>query len=287
MVLVHLKGKSEDNQILFETTAGIENEELIRQLVTAQNTRLRILRLAAACEELAQYGVMKPDNEHGYTEEQLEEALAKSKISEAGGDPSGDPTGRRTGEPPKAELADVINRTIAEAREAVSHKKVALKATTSQAELDELVERLRGAVMIAFPQGLPDFDPVQIILDNEEDLANSPAANEVYDPEDAKLWFVSKNLARGKLLSDFIGKNEKTKIVAKLTRGSANGPPAREAQSNSESQREMMAWMHRRAEQLKKLEEDEDESHNNAPWAANNSLKSSFNGIGNVSFRPS
>ncbi len=36
------------------------------------------------------------------------------------------------------------------------------------------------------------------------------------DEDTAQLWWAGKELARGKKLLDYIGKNEKTKIVAKL-----------------------------------------------------------------------
>ena len=39
---------------------------------------------------------------------------------------------------------------------------------------------------------------------------------EVMDEVSAQLWWAGKELARGKKLLDYIGKNEKTKIVAKL-----------------------------------------------------------------------
>ena len=39
---------------------------------------------------------------------------------------------------------------------------------------------------------------------------------EVIPVENAALWWASKELQRGKLLKDFVGKNEKTKIICKL-----------------------------------------------------------------------
>ena len=44
MVLIHLK-RADDNQFLFETTASISVDALIRDLVAVHNTRLQILRL--------------------------------------------------------------------------------------------------------------------------------------------------------------------------------------------------------------------------------------------------
>ena len=40
------------------------------------------------------------------------------------------------------------------------------------------------------------------------------------DEENTQLWWAGKELVRQKKLLDFIGKNEKTKIVAKLQKAS-------------------------------------------------------------------
>ena len=42
------------------------------------------------------------------------------------------------------------------------------------------------------------------------------ASKEVLDEATAQLWWAGKELTRDKSLGDFIGKNEKTKIIAKL-----------------------------------------------------------------------
>jgi len=42
------------------------------------------------------------------------------------------------------------------------------------------------------------------------------AALEVIELDSASLWWAGKEITRGKKLCDFVGKNEKTKIVCKL-----------------------------------------------------------------------
>lgn len=42
-----------------------------------------------------------------------------------------------------------------------------------------------------------------------------------YLDEETSLWWASKELLPGKLLSDYVGKNEKTKIIVKLTKKGA------------------------------------------------------------------
>ena len=70
------------------------------------------------------------------------------------------------------------------------------------------------------------------------------------DEATAQLWWAGKHLDRAKTLKDFIGRNEKTKIVAKLQK-QGQGAPAREPVFSSEEQKAMMAMAYKRQEQLK------------------------------------
>jgi hypothetical protein len=47
------------------------------------------------------------------------------------------------------------------------------------------------------------------------------------DPEGSVLWFAGKALAQDKPLSDYVGRNERTKAVVKLQK-KGQGAPARE-----------------------------------------------------------
>ena len=44
------------------------------------------------------------------------------------------------------------------------------------------------------------------------------------EPDNAALWFSGKEMLRGKQLKDFVGKNEKTKIIAKLQKVNLEPP---------------------------------------------------------------
>ncbi len=48
------------------------------------------------------------------------------------------------------------------------------------------------------------------------------------DPKDSSMWWAGKELLRDKLLNSYTGKNEKTKIVVKLTK-TGSGAPVRES----------------------------------------------------------
>ena len=64
--------------------------------------------------------------------------------------------------------------------------------------------------------GLPDFDPVYEILHDLEDISATQHAKDVFDPEAMSVWWAGKELANEKCLLDYVGRNEKTKIVVKI-----------------------------------------------------------------------
>ena len=43
----------------------------------------------------------------------------------------------------------------------------------------DVLDKLRGAVMIVYPMGLPAYDEVHAILENDEDLAGKQASKDV------------------------------------------------------------------------------------------------------------
>lgn len=70
------------------------------------------------------------------------------------------------------------------------------------------------------------------------------------DVQRASLWFCGKELKRGKKLEEFLGKNEKTKVIVKLQK-CGQGPPGREPAISAEEQKTLMMLAHRRQEELK------------------------------------
>jgi len=77
---------------------------------------------------------------------------------------------------------------------------------------------------------------------DDSDLVGTAEGADIHDADATVMWWASKMLDRSKLLSDFCGKNDKTKIVVQLTKKGA-GAPMRESQQNSKSEQEaMMAY---------------------------------------------
>ena len=70
---------------------------------------------------------------------------------------------------------------------------------------------------------------------------------------------------RGKKLKDYVGKNEKTKIVAKLQR-KGQGAPAREPVFSEEEQKRMMSYAYKKREEIK-VSVDNDYVEGGQRWA--------------------
>lgn len=138
--------------------------------------------------------------------------------------------------------------------------------------LKDALDQLRGAVMIVYPMGLPPYDPIRMEFEDKEDLSGTQAGLSVIKESEAQLWWAAKELRRSKKLSDYVGKNEKTKIIVKIQQR-GQGAPAREPVISSEEQKQLMLYYHRRQEELKRLEEDDDDSCLNSPWADSSALK--------------
>ncbi|VDP74312.1 unnamed protein product [Schistosoma mattheei] len=111
------------------------------------------------------------------------------------------------------------------------------------------------------------------------------ASQEVITADNASLWFSGKEMHREKILSDYVGRNDKTKIIAKLSKR-GTGAPAREPIVNEEQQRAMMAYYYKRQEEWKKLEADDDDCYLNSAWAEPNQLKRQFHGLTNIKWGP-
>lgn len=74
---------------------------------------------------------------------------------------------------------------------------------------------LRGAVTIVYPMQLPPHDTIRMEFTNTEDLTGTQASKEVIEPSKAQLWFAGRQILMGKLLKEYLGNNDKTKVGVK------------------------------------------------------------------------
>ncbi|XP_062510350.1 cilia- and flagella-associated protein 298-like [Corticium candelabrum] len=289
MVILHIK-KGDESQFLFKATVKTPLDELIPKLVRIYNGRLKLERICSEMESLAEHGICLPPNMQGLTDEQLDELHLvdewKSQCIPSGGPvEKKDPMQRRNGHAPNDKMADVIKRTTSEAKEAISKRQVTSNIFVTEETIQDAMDKLRGAMMIVYPMGLPPHEPIRHEFENCEDLSETQAGLEVLEEGTAQLWWAGKECLRGKKLEDFVGRNEKTKIIAKLQK-KGHGAPGREQVFSEEEQKKMMAYAYKRQEELKKLEQDEDDSHLNASWSDPTALKRTFAGVGDISWRP-
>ncbi|TMW58017.1 hypothetical protein Poli38472_013491 [Pythium oligandrum] len=279
MVVVHVK-RGDKNEFLYETKVLTSNDALIRELCAVNNTRLRLQALTDAVPLLAKHGVAKAPTEQGLDQYQEgHESNQRGEFYEA------DPLGLRTGEGVGPQLTQVLTQVAEDAKQYLNSKlQVDLKVAMSQQVLQEKLMNIRGAVMMAFPMGLPAYDPIKLLLDTdnvEEALAESSAVLEVTPEDTTELWWAGKQFFRDQNVCDLVGKNEKTKIVVKLQK-KGGGMPAREPAVSEDERKAMMAFYFKKQEELKQLAEDDAEDYMTSSWANPKALKNSLRGTNNI-----
>lgn len=285
MVILDVKRSEKKNEFLFETTVKAKVADLLKELCEVHNLRLKVLRLALTCKELAKHGPIRPEETRGISAD-------LSKVSDldvnAYGKPSNpDEHGFRTGCPPPPEVADVLHRTAEEAESTVSVALVQSKRTLDRQTCQTQIDNMRGAVMIAYPayHRLPVYDPARMELEDREELDGQSELQSVLDHTQTNLWWAGKELRTDKVLEEYVGRNEKTKIVAKLAPRSS-GAPVREPRIDENTHKAMLAHYYKKQEEQKKLGQDEDDSYLDAEWADPKALKSHLIGGGRpIAFR--
>ena len=170
MVFIHVK-KSDTEQILVECKTTETNDAVIDRLCDLWNTRLRLQRLCASALGLADYGPEKRENEKGLDTIQAEADEDAKKHGERVPDRvrneyyQEDPTGARTGNRCRPDLSEVIKKTVEDAKELISPKRVDRKETLLMEDMSEKIENIRGAIMICYPEGLPPYDVCRLELE--------------------------------------------------------------------------------------------------------------------------
>nr|XP_020454125.1 UPF0769 protein C21orf59 homolog [Monopterus albus] len=289
MVQLHVK-RGNESQFLFNTTVDAQLDTAIQQITAIYNGRLKVDRLCSEIPELADHGITLPPNMRGMTEEQIVDLKLRDEWEDKCV-PSGgtifrkDEIGRRNGHAPNDKMKDVLMKTVEEAKALISKKQVQANVCVTMEMVKEALDQLRGAVMIVYPMGLPPHDPINMEFEDREDLSGTQAYLQVIPEDECQLWWAAKEMQRGKKLQDYIGKNEKTKIVVKIQK-KGQGAPAREPLVTDEQQKQMMMHYYRRQEELKKLEEADDDSYLDSKWSDRQALKKQFQGLANIKWGP-
>jgi len=285
--MVVLNHKIDDkNMFLYETSVTKTVDETVSELVAINNLRLRLSLLAEHVKDLADHGPMKPVEEQGLDDVYDEEGNIKpTDTRPAGPDEriNPDPSARRTGRAPASHLAEVLMRTVTDAVALLHHDNVKRKEFTTMKGLTDAWDCIKGAVMIVYPGGLPEWEVVRHFLEGTEDLAGTQHGRGLLEDGQASLWWAGKEMVSGNLLSHHLGKNEKTKVICRVQKKGASAPQ-REAPITEEEKRNMMAHYHKKQEEFKKLAEDDDDSYMTSQWANPKGLKNSLQGVSAVSW---
>eukprot|EP00512_Aurantiochytrium_limacinum_P003516 CAMPEP_0171499154 /NCGR_PEP_ID=MMETSP0958-20121227/8276_1 /TAXON_ID=87120 /ORGANISM="Aurantiochytrium limacinum, Strain ATCCMYA-1381" /LENGTH=243 /DNA_ID=CAMNT_0012033689 /DNA_START=339 /DNA_END=1067 /DNA_ORIENTATION=- len=243
----------------------MKNDDLLRELVKLSTMRLKIEGLSGALKELAKYGPAKPESAKGIDEIQDQANAAEgASLPNRGQHYNADPTGNRTGEAPSPQLQEVLNKVADDAAQAISAAQVRAKVPLTTGLLQEKIDIMRGAVIMAYPMGLPAYDPIRMALEDVDHTADLYGEQQL-DVNTAQLWWAGKEFLRGQTVGDRVGKNEKTKIIAKLQRP-GSGAPAREPAVTEDERKAMMAHYFRKQEEMKRLSEANDDEYLNSQW---------------------
>lgn len=292
MVLLHVKGIDKFQEFLYECTTKDSLEIITTNVIKIHNLRITLKVLCTEMQELIKFGPMRDDQLKGLSSKVIKETIPDLKLDSDDAENCDfdlDPAARRMGIPIKNEnIIKTINVLIEKIENYLKIERVALryKGLTKLSELDGFMNELRGAVLIAYPQQLPEYDILyQILIDDIPlEKADINYSKQVKDVKTAQLWFTSKKLLREDELNKYIGNNEKTKIVVKITKEKGN-MPMREPPVDENTRKKMMSYWYKKQEQNKELAEDDDNSYLESQWANTNALKQSFHGLNSNKFQ--
>lgn len=247
--------RGDEAQFLFDTTLSARVESLLLEVVAIFNGRLKVLRICGEIEELAKYGPMFVPEIIGLTEEQVSELKLVDEwidvcVPSGGFSLTKDPVGRRYGHQPSRHMQSVLLNAVADAKEKISAALVSAGVVLLQREIQEAIDLLRGAVTIVYPMQLPPHDPIRMEFSNVEELGGTYAAKEIIEPSKAQLWFAGHNMVPEKTLGDYLGRNEKCKVIVKLAK-SEEGQPSREPSISEEERKQLMLQAYKKQEELK------------------------------------
>mmetsp|Transcript_25712 Transcript_25712/g.43842 ORF Transcript_25712/g.43842 Transcript_25712/m.43842 type:complete len:220 (-) Transcript_25712:12-671(-) len=159
MVVFHIKNGQADG-FLYEASVQDTNEDLIAGLVGVWNMRIRLTMLVGAVRELAKFGPMKPQEEHGI--DSIKEEYEGAAI-ERSADYAADPSGTRTGNGPGPQLAETLERVCVDAEDALSPELVKRRLAVSMAALEDKLANLKVELphtrTHAFDLGLTTLNP--------------------------------------------------------------------------------------------------------------------------------
>jgi len=284
MVLIQVTNNPGDEYYV-EAKSTESVDEVATRVARIHNLRNRVKRLAGGMRELALYGPMRPEEQRGLSVEQVRH-LVEQKGEGDINTTDADPHGMRVGIPVEEKLAETLRSAAADVERLVaSTNSIGTRTAINEEKVQAAIEICRGAVMMAYPMGLPEYDTVHMALNDTEIIEGTHLARDYFDPKTCVLWFAGKKMTRDQPLSKFSGSTEKVSIKVKITSERVTTAPAREPAIDAETQKKLMAQWYKRQEELKRLEEADEDSYLNSEWANPHAYKAAAQGIGQIRFR--
>jgi len=279
MVKLHIKGSDKEDQFIFLSTCDADVDDVSTRVIRLWNGRLRLKMIATACKEIAKMGPLRIEAERGITDKEIfTQSFPESKLEDCEADPSG----QRVGVEPKT--GSQITQYAEAALEAISENRAIRRQELKMEVIEEHRMNLRGCLLIAYPMGLPPHEPLSQFLDEKKKFEWVGDHKKLKDEKTGQLWFASRKLQRTEKLSKYIGTNEKTKVIIKIT-SEKGGAPVREPNIDEESHKQMLAFWHKKQEKDKELAKDDEDSYLASEWANPNQLKTAFQGMKNLKIR--
>ena len=295
MVLLHFK-IGEKNQFIIDLPSSTQITDVIKQGITVNNLRCKIDSLCMCIEELLKHGPLKTEETRGLKEtehleeENLEEKYRSKKTPmppKVGTKFNEDKTNQRTGWILEDDITSKAMQAVTDAKEYISYLRAEKRKITSVEELNNHIQLMYGAVMICYPayHGLGDWEPCKVIFEDKTDILRKDEPNQDYFQfESTCIWYAGKELERPKLLSDYIGKNEKTKIIVKFTK-KGSGAPVREPLIDKETHSKMLSYYYKKQEEQKKLEGESEDSYLDSQWADPKGMQKQLYMKGDISWK--
>lgn len=198
---------------------------------------------------------MLPPDIIGLTSEQVTElklvdVWADRCIPSGGWIENPDPVGRRNGRQPNADMQKILKKAIEDAKSMVGKNLVQTNTPLIQSTIQKAMDILNGSVTIVYPMQLPPHDPIRMEFTNTEDLSGTQASKEIIELAKGQIWFAGRNMLPNKILSEYLGTNNKTKVILKIAK-CGEGAPAREPAVSEEARKQMMLQAYRRQETIK------------------------------------
>jgi len=240
-------------------------------------------------EELAQKGPLRPEeligvpkSEFSKDEPAIKAGLAKMP-PRIGPREVEDKQNQRTGWLLDEENTKMMLTHITNAKQVIHKDQVTKKIPLTEKAILDAIDTLKGVIMITYPayHGLGAWEPAKVILENDKILEKD---EDMFIEEKAVLWYAGKEMQKSKKLMDYLGKNEKTTVIVKMTNGEGAAPP-REPVIDQETHKQMLAYYYKKQEEAKKAEADIDDGYLTSPWADPKGLKGELHGVGDIKWK--